>query len=275
MEFLSRFVVTYGGRTKGGSSSSSSSSSGPSPEVESLLHEVGRAIILAWRREGRGGSGGYSEGGVSALPSMFQALDTDHSGYLSIDELKRGLRALPLAPSVSEAALDKLVTHVDADGNGRINLLEFLEAFSVADKASHHRSPLVSGARPSAGDPTAAAAAAAAAAATAGSNGDVHAGVPNGVCDEIIQRALALLFSHKGLLRKCFAHFDEELRGVVSPSDFREALRVFSVACEHDDDAEPLNEQQVDVMAANMNRDADNKVDYEEFLASLRVASLP
>ena len=75
--------------------------------------------------------------------------------------------------------------------------------------------------------------------------------------------------------RKCFAHFDEELRGVVSPSDFREALRVFSVACEHDDDAEPLNEQQVDVMAANMNRDADNKVDYEEFLASLRVASLP
>ena len=99
--------------------------------------------------------------------------------------------------------------------------------------------------------------------------------VPNGVCDEIIQRALALLFSHKGLLRKCFAHFDEELRGVVSPSDFREALRVFSVACEHDDDAEPLNEQQVDVMAANMNRDADNNVDYEEFLASLRVASLP
>ena len=49
----------------------------------------------------------------------------------------------------------------------------------------------------------------------------------------------------------------------MSPSDFREALRVFSVACEHDDDAEPLNEQQVDVMAANMNRDADNKVDYE------------
>ena len=142
MEFFSRFVVTYGGRTKrGSSSSSSSSSSGLSPEVESLLHVVGRAIILAWRREGRGGSGGYSEGGVSALPSMFQALDTDHSGYLSIDELKRGLRSLPLEPSVSEAALDELVTHVDADGNGRINLLEFLKAFSVADKVSHHRSP--------------------------------------------------------------------------------------------------------------------------------------
>jgi len=58
--------------------------------------------------------------------SFFQVLDRDGSGSLDREEIAQGLKRLDVA--ISDAALDTLVSMVDTDENGQINLQELLRA---------------------------------------------------------------------------------------------------------------------------------------------------
>ena len=99
----------------------------------------------------------------------------------------------------------------------------------------------------------------------------VQATVPQGLCDEILQATLAVLYRDKGVLRRCWSYFDADMHGTVNPEDFRRGLDAFKLL---DMRAVPLNEEQVDIMVANLNRNKDGLIEYENFLDSLQVVCL-
>mmetsp|Transcript_1102 Transcript_1102/g.3132 ORF Transcript_1102/g.3132 Transcript_1102/m.3132 type:complete len:220 (+) Transcript_1102:53-712(+) len=70
------------------------------------------------------------------LVSAFDLFDTDHSGVISARELRAAMRSLGLNPTREE--IRKIITHGDVDGDGNIDLDEFLAmmALQLDEKAS-------------------------------------------------------------------------------------------------------------------------------------------
>ena len=60
----------------------------------------------------------------SELRELFDDLDVDHSGVLSLDELSKGLRAQGY--SLSDEEIRQLMAEVDVDGNGYVDFDEFM-----------------------------------------------------------------------------------------------------------------------------------------------------
>ncbi|KAK9917210.1 hypothetical protein WJX75_001895 [Coccomyxa subellipsoidea] len=71
-------------------------------------------------------AGGMSPEEIAGLRSMFQALDTDKSGTVTVEELKEGL--LKQGSPVTQNELQQLVESMDFDANGSIDYDEFLAA---------------------------------------------------------------------------------------------------------------------------------------------------
>lgn len=67
-------------------------------------------------------------------PQTFNALDLNGDGVLSSEEFFVGLKKRGLRFSKSE--MRKLLDAVDANKSGKINYVEFLQAFRVADSGS-------------------------------------------------------------------------------------------------------------------------------------------
>lgn len=63
---------------------------------------------------------------IAELRDAFRAIDIDHSGYITSQELKRAFREAGL--HFIEADIDEIVTKVDSDDTGVINYTEFLSA---------------------------------------------------------------------------------------------------------------------------------------------------
>ncbi|KAJ7545739.1 hypothetical protein O6H91_08G007800 [Diphasiastrum complanatum] len=66
-----------------------------------------------------------SEEEITGLKKMFMDMDTDHSGTITLDELKTGLALL--GSSLAESEVAQLM-QADVDGNGTIDYLEFISA---------------------------------------------------------------------------------------------------------------------------------------------------
>ncbi|OIW13991.1 hypothetical protein TanjilG_09342 [Lupinus angustifolius] len=60
------------------------------------------------------------------LKAMFANMDTDHSGTITYEELKKGLAQT--GSKLSEAEVKQLVEAADIDGNGSIDYIEFISA---------------------------------------------------------------------------------------------------------------------------------------------------
>lgn len=58
------------------------------------------------------------------LRELFDDLDADHSGVLSLDELCQGLRAQGY--NLSNEEVRQLMAEVDVDGNGYVDFDEFM-----------------------------------------------------------------------------------------------------------------------------------------------------
>jgi calmodulin len=58
----------------------------------------------------------------------FDSFDKDHSGSITLDELKAVMRSLGDSPT--DAEVKKIISEVDADNNGTIEFNEFLEVRS-------------------------------------------------------------------------------------------------------------------------------------------------
>ncbi|TVU14899.1 hypothetical protein EJB05_38396 [Eragrostis curvula] len=63
---------------------------------------------------------------IKGLKQMFNNMDTDKSGTITVEELKDGLRKL--GSKISEAEVQKLMEAVDVDKSGSIDYTEFLTA---------------------------------------------------------------------------------------------------------------------------------------------------
>jgi len=63
---------------------------------------------------------------IKGLKQMFNNMDTDKSGTITVEELKEGLRKL--GSKISEAEVQKLMEAVDVDKSGSIDYTEFLTA---------------------------------------------------------------------------------------------------------------------------------------------------
>lgn len=55
----------------------------------------------------------------------FRAIDVDHSGLISTDELKKAFHKIDLH-NFSDEAFESMIKRVDYDNNGEINYSEFL-----------------------------------------------------------------------------------------------------------------------------------------------------
>ena len=62
---------------------------------------------------------------INDVETMFQAMDTDGSGAIDYDEFSKGLRALDVVFGPKQLAA--LLEALDANGDGKVTLMEFLE----------------------------------------------------------------------------------------------------------------------------------------------------
>lgn len=65
------------------------------------------------------------------LRRLFKEFDADQSNYLSKDELKGALASLGI--TLTDVQLEELMKEVDLDGNGVIDIDEFVAFLSIAD----------------------------------------------------------------------------------------------------------------------------------------------
>ncbi|AQK99848.1 Putative calcium-dependent protein kinase family protein [Zea mays] len=63
---------------------------------------------------------------IRGLKEMFKGMDSDNSGTITVDELRRGLAKQ--GTKLSEAEVEQLMAAADADGNGTIDYEEFITA---------------------------------------------------------------------------------------------------------------------------------------------------
>ena len=60
---------------------------------------------------------------LEPIRKMFQNIDKDGDGYLTVDELRTGLQELN--ENVTDADLAKFVSNADINGDGRVDYVEF------------------------------------------------------------------------------------------------------------------------------------------------------
>ncbi|KQK10184.2 calcium-dependent protein kinase 2 [Brachypodium distachyon] len=72
-------------------------------------------------------AGCLSEEEIRGLKEMFKSMDSDNSGTITVDELRKGLGGKQ-GTKLTEAEVEQLMEAADADGNGTIDYEEFITA---------------------------------------------------------------------------------------------------------------------------------------------------
>eukprot|EP00923_Selenidium_pygospionis_P001745 GHVN01002540.1.p2 GENE.GHVN01002540.1~~GHVN01002540.1.p2 ORF type:complete len:153 (+),score=22.74 GHVN01002540.1:116-574(+) len=65
----------------------------------------------------------------AALKKLFETFDTDNSGFITPDDLKKLIAEAGFSDQVTDEEINELVARVDTTGDGKISFEEFLAVF--------------------------------------------------------------------------------------------------------------------------------------------------
>jgi protein phosphatase len=198
-----------------------------------------------WTRDALGKIGLAIYGQKLSLPQAFAKFDESESGWISYEEFAKALVIFDSTFSNAEAL--KLAKAVDGNNSGRINYMEFVSAFKVADKGPKRRTSIKDGPD---------------AATSSNSNWQMA----------VIQQVSNVLYQHRIQLRSAFRMFDTDNDGKVTAEEFQSGLKAINALLDN-----PLSEMQVDQLMKSLDRNGDGSLDYKEFLEGFQIvdASAP
>ena len=120
--------------------------------------------------------------------------------------------------------------------SGRINYIEFVNAFKIADKGPKKRTSIT---------------------------GIVEG---TGWQSAVIQQVSNVLYQHRIQLRSAFRLFDTDNDGKVTAGEFQGGLKAINALLDS-----PLSEMQVDQLMQCLDKNGDGALDYKEFLEGFQV----
>jgi hypothetical protein len=148
------------------------------------------------------------------------------AGYLSHSEFCDAIGTVDRGPdgsgTVSESQLEELAGVVDADGNGRITIWEFCEAFVSAEETTGS---------------------------DAGANID---GLRRQFSNAIVQGVAGFIYNNRAILRRTWADGDPDMDGVVTVEEFRAGLRHVNLVL-----SSPLKRAQLEALVDHAGRRAE------------------
>ena len=188
--------------------------------VRTLLHRVGRAIA----------------GGASAV-DVFEQFDTEGRGHLTHRQFADAIGTVDRGPdgtaTASQSQLDELAQMVDADGNGRISIWEFCEAFVSTDDASGAGGGAAGGA----------------------GSADHETSLRRQISNAVVQGIAGVIYSNRAMLRRTWQDGDPDMDGLVSVQEFEAGLRHVNIALRS-----PLKRAQLDALVGHAERRAETEV---------------
>jgi protein phosphatase len=178
-------------------------------------------------------------GGRNAA-QVFAAIDKDHDKALSLAEFSSALEELKLDPPLSKEDVTHLMSAIDGNNSGKINYVEFLNAFKVVDKAAI--SPSSSGAP---------------------SESSFESEMWQ---RRIIEKVVAVLYEYRIELKAAFEKFDLDQSGMVNLEEFRLGLKALTGAV-----GAPLSDMQANELMRALDKNGDGQLSYQEFLDGFRI----
>ena len=164
------------------------------------------------------------------LHGLFKKIDKNKNGYLSRAEFKRAFAEMGLNAPRHE--LQKLISHLDKNGDGEIDYKEFINAV----KKLHKRGNAYDDALDTA---------------NLGVVG-ILASKLREIIDESAHDAKSL--------KRLFLEFDEDQNGTISTNEFQKIFKKLGL---------PVNKSEVRKLMKKIDRDHDGLVDYGDFLSAL------
>ena len=71
---------------------------------------------------------------INSIAAAYDAIDSAGRGYVTPDSLRAGLARL--GPALSDAQLSELMAHVDSDGDGRADRIDWTDSLSPTNPAA-------------------------------------------------------------------------------------------------------------------------------------------
>lgn len=185
-----------------------------------------------WTREALGKIGLAIYSQKLSLPQAFAKFDEAETGWISYEAFAKTLIAFEPTFTTDEGL--KLAQAVDGNNSGRINYMEFVNAFKIADRGPKRRTSLH------------------------GENSNWQSAV--------IHQVSNVLYQHRIQLRSAFRMFDTDNDGRVTAAEFQSGLKAINALLDS-----PISEMQVEQLMASLDRNGDGSLDYKEFLEGFQI----
>jgi len=243
-EFAARFKVVFT-RFKGDGDTMRSLSKAMSTPHSSPRAGAGAAGSSefepdAWTREALTRLGRHLFAGGRNAAQVFTSMDKDGDKTVSLDEFITALGSLRIDPPFSDEEAGRLLGTMDTSGSGRINYVEFLDAFKVVDSAS-----------------------------VSALDSDLEAVEESMWQRKVIEKVVSVLYEYRIELRAAFEKFDLDGSGTVSKEEFRLGLRALTAAL-----GSPLSDMQADELLEALDKNGDGLLSYQEFLDGFQIVDI-
>ncbi|CAE7838556.1 pef-1, partial [Symbiodinium sp. KB8] len=190
-----------------------------------------------WTRDALTRVGQHLFAGGRNVAQVFTSIDKDGDKTVSLDEFVSALDSLKLDPPFSRDDAKRLLDVIDTTGSGRINYVEFLDAFKVVDSATL---------------PT-----------------DVDDAEESLWQRRVIEKVVSVLYEYRIELRAAFEKFDLDGSGTVSKDEFRLGLRALTAAL-----GSPMSDMQADELLEALDKNGDGLLSYQEFLDGFQIVDV-